>query len=91
MTEEAQRELEEEQQRVGQMMDLLMRLLVDDPEQVELSKISGRQTTVLEVKVGKSDHGKVVGRRGRTADAIRNLLKCMGGKTNHHFSLEILE
>lgn len=91
MSEESKHELEEEQVRVAQVMDLLMRFLVDDPDQVEISRTSGRQTTVLEVKVGKTDHGKIVGRRGRTADAIRNLLKCMGGKSNHRFLLEILE
>ncbi|MFM7200914.1 MAG: KH domain-containing protein [Myxococcota bacterium] len=91
MSEESKQELEDEQVHVAQVMDLLMRFLVDDPDQVELSRTSGRQTTVLEVKVGKTDHGKIVGRRGRTADAIRNLLKCMGGKSNHRFLLEILE
>lgn len=76
---------------VGMIMDMLVRSLVDRPEEVQLTEIQGTQATVIEVRVAKSDHGKLVGRRGRTADAIRDILVTYGGKRNRRFMLEILE
>jgi len=81
----------EKELSVGTLVDLLVRSLVDRPEEVLLTEIQGTQATVIEVKVAKTDHGKLVGRRGRTADAIRDLLVTYGGKRNRRYMLEILE
>jgi len=76
---------------IGTLMEALVRALVDRPDEVEINEIEGTQSTVLEVRVAKPDHGKLVGRRGRTANAIRELLADYGGKRNRRYMLEILE
>lgn len=76
---------------IGTLLKTLVVALVDRPEAVEVHEIVGSQATVLEVKVAKPDHGKVIGRKGRTANAIRELLIDLGGKRNRRYVLEILE
>jgi len=76
------------------MKDLLIKIvqaLVDNPEQVRVTEIEGSQTVVLEVKVAKSDMGKVIGKQGRTANAIRTVLNAASGKTEKRYVLEIVE
>ena len=76
------------------MKDLLIKIvqaLVDNPEQVRVTEIEGSQTVVLEVKVAKSDMGKVIGKQGKTAHAIRALLNAASGRTRKRFVLEIVE
>ncbi|MDH3723446.1 MAG: KH domain-containing protein [Desulfobacteraceae bacterium] len=76
------------------MKDLLIKIvqaLVDNPEQVQINEIEGSQTVVLEVKVAKSDMGKVIGKQGKTAHAIRTLLNAASGKTEKRYVLEIVE
>jgi uncharacterized protein len=65
--------------------------LVDDPGQVSVNTIDGAQTTVFELKVAKSDLGKVIGKKGRTAESIRNVLQSLSAKNKRRFSLEIVE
>ncbi|MDH4207168.1 MAG: KH domain-containing protein, partial [Desulfobacteraceae bacterium] len=65
--------------------------LVDNPEQVKVNEIVSTQTVVLELKVAKSDMGKVIGKQGRTAHAIRTLLNAASGKAGKRFVLEIVE
>lgn len=65
--------------------------LVDLPDEVKVSSIQGQKVTVLEVQVAKSDVGKVIGRKGSTADAIRLLLTNAAGKLKTNATLEILE
>ena len=65
--------------------------LVDHPEEVQVSEIEGEQTTVLEVKVAKEDLGKVIGKQGRTARAMRTLLSAASTKCRKRAVLEILE
>lgn len=69
----------------------IVRLLVDYPEQVEVSKIEGEQTHVLELKVAKEDMGKVIGKQGRTARAIRTILNGASARLHKRTVLEILE
>jgi len=64
---------------------------VDNPEDVSVAEVEGEQTTVLELRVRNEDLGKVIGRQGRTARAIRTLLAAAGMKVNKRFVLEILE
>jgi uncharacterized protein len=76
------------------MKDLLMQIaqsLVDNPEQVEVSEIEGGQTVVLELRVANSDLGKVIGKKGRTAHAIRTILSAASGKIRKRYMLEIVE
>ncbi|MBW2652538.1 MAG: KH domain-containing protein [Deltaproteobacteria bacterium] len=76
------------------MKDLLIKIaqaLVDNPEKVEVNEIESTQTVVLELKVAKSDMGKVIGKQGRTANAIRTLLNAASGKVRKRFVLEIVE
>lgn len=65
--------------------------LVDHPEAVEVNEIEGAQSVVLEVRTHPDDLGKVIGREGRTAKAIRLLLGAAGMKVHKHFTLEIVE
>ncbi len=76
------------------MKDLLVEIakaLVDSPEDVSVNEVEGEQTTVLELRVRTEDLGKVIGRQGRTARAIRTLLAAAGMKIQKRFVLEILE
>ena len=74
-----------------QLVEMIAKALVDQPEEVAVSEIEGEQTTVLELRVAQSDLGKVIGRQGRTARAIRTLLGAAGMKLRKRFVLEILE
>ncbi|MBU0544178.1 MAG: KH domain-containing protein [Proteobacteria bacterium] len=65
--------------------------LVDNPEQVTVSEIEGNQTSVLELKVAKEDLGKVIGKQGRTARAMRTILSAASAKVKKRTVLEIIE
>ena len=69
----------------------IAKALVDNPEQVAVSEVEGNQTSVLELKVAKEDLGKVIGKQGRTARAMRSLLSAAAGKINKRSRLEIME
>jgi len=76
------------------MKDLLIKIaqsLVDNTEQVQVNEIVSTQTVVLELMVAKSDLGKVIGKQGRTAHAIRTLLSAASGGTGKRYVLEIVE
>ncbi|MBW2662378.1 MAG: KH domain-containing protein [Deltaproteobacteria bacterium] len=76
------------------MKDLLIKIvkaLVDDPEQVQITEIEGSQTTVLELRVAKSDMGKVIGKKGRTVNAIRTVLSAASGGAGKRYVLELVE
>jgi predicted RNA-binding protein YlqC (UPF0109 family) len=69
----------------------LARLLVDQPDEVEVHEIPGRRGGVLELKVAPDDLGKVIGRQGRTARAMRTLLETREDRLGERYELEILE
>ena len=73
------------------LVEEIARALVDHPEEVRVTEVEGEQTTVLELRVRNADLGKVIGRQGRTARAIRTLLAAAGMKVQKRFVLEILE
>jgi len=78
----------------GQMRDLvasIAKALVDHPDQVLVSEIEGEQTSVIELKVAKEDLGKVIGKQGRTARAMRVILSAASTKLHKRTVLEILE
>ena len=65
--------------------------LVDQPDEVTVTEIEGNQTTVLELKVAKTDLGKVIGKQGRTARALRTILNATSAKHKKRTVLEIIE
>jgi len=76
------------------MKELIKRIaesLVDYPDQVSVKEIQGDRLVVYELKVAKSDIGKIIGKQGRNADAIRTILKAVAGKTRKRMLLELLE
>ena len=76
------------------MKDLIAyiaKALVDRPEEVGVTEIEGAQTSVIELKVAKEDLGKVIGKQGRTARAMRTILSAASTKINKRSVLEILE
>jgi predicted RNA-binding protein YlqC (UPF0109 family) len=76
------------------MRDLIFyiaKALVDNPEQVSVEEVEGNQTSVLELKVAKEDLGKVIGKQGRTARAMRTILSAASAKIKKRTVLEIIE
>ena len=73
------------------LINYLAQALVDHPEQVSVTEIEGNQTTVLELKVAKEDMGKVIGKQGRTARAMRTILSAASAKIKKRTVLEIVE
>jgi uncharacterized protein len=73
------------------LIEQIAKALVDEPDQVSVTAVEDGRETVLELKVAESDVGKVIGRHGRTARAMRNLVSAAGMKLNKQFALEILE
>jgi len=65
--------------------------LVDNPEEVSVTELEGEQTTVIELKVAKEDMGKIIGKQGRTAMAMRTILGAASTKMRKRSVLEILE
>ena len=76
------------------MKDLIMyiaKALVDKPDEVQVSEVEGEQTSVIELKVAKDDLGKVIGKQGRTARAMRTILSAASTKVRKRSVLEIIE
>ena len=73
------------------LIGTIARAIVDASEQVTVSEVEGDHTLVLELKVAKQDMGKIIGKRGRTAQAIRTILSAASGKIKKRILLEILE
>ncbi len=74
-----------------ELVKYIAQALVDYPDQVSVNEIEGNQTTVLELKVAKEDLGKIIGKQGRTARAVRTLLSAASAKIKKRMVLEILE
>ena len=76
------------------MKDLVVfiaKALVDEVDRIEINEIETSQTNILELKVAKEDVGKVIGRDGRTAHAIRTILSCAAAKTQKRYNLQIID
>ncbi|AMD90389.1 hypothetical protein HMPREF1022_00855 [Desulfovibrio sp. 6_1_46AFAA] len=73
------------------LIEYIAKSLVDHPEEVQVSEVEGEQTSVLELKVSKEDLGKVIGKQGRTARAMRTILSAASTKSKKRTVLEILE
>ena len=73
------------------LIGYIAQALVDRPEKVSVTEVEGNQTSVLELKVAKEDLGKVIGKQGRTARAMRTILSAASAKLKKRTVLEIIE
>jgi len=76
---------------LSKLIEYMARMLVDMPEAVSVNEIIGENTTVIELKVAKSDLGKIIGKQGRTARAVRTILNGASTKLRKRTVLEIVE
>lgn len=83
--------MDESTESVVELVEVIAKSLVDEPEEVSVEAVEGSQSCVLELSVHADDLGKVIGRRGRTAKSIRTLLGAVSMKHDHRYTLEILE
>jgi uncharacterized protein len=74
-----------------ELLEAIARALVDHPDQVHVRAIEGQQTIVLELRVDKSDLGKVIGRDGRTIKSIRSIMAAAGMKLRKRVAVEVIE
>ena len=74
-----------------ELVEYIAKALVDEVGRIEISEIMGNQTNIIELKVAKEDIGKVIGRQGRTADAIRTILNCAAAKLSKRYILQIID
>jgi predicted RNA-binding protein YlqC (UPF0109 family) len=74
-----------------ELIEYIARALVDNPDQVKVSEIEGEKTSVIELSVAKDDLGKVIGKQGRTARAMRTILSAASTKVKKRAVLEIIE
>jgi predicted RNA-binding protein YlqC (UPF0109 family) len=75
---------------VRELVELIARSLVDNPEAVQVNEIAGEQSVILELKVAPDDMGKVIGKQGRIAKAIRTVVKAAATKENKRVVVEII-
>ena len=73
------------------MVESIAKALVDDPSAVRVTEVEGNRVSVIVVEVAKSDRGKLIGKAGATATAIRTLLAAAGGKVQRRYVLEIID
>lgn len=73
------------------LVDYMVKSLVDNPDQVEIREVEGEKSTILELRVTKDDIGKVIGKHGRIARAIRTIINASATKSGKRVVLEILD
>lgn len=78
-------------EKLKELVSFVAKSLVDNPEKVEVTEVAGEQTAVLELKVAQEDLGKIIGKQGKTAKAIRTILSAAAAKMRRRAVLEILE
>jgi len=76
---------------VKELVELIAKSLVDNPDKVKVSQLDGQQSSIIELKVAPEDMGKVIGKQGRNAQAIRLILGAAGMKLKKRVNLEIVE
>lgn len=74
-----------------ELVELIAKALVDNPDQVQVSILDGEQSSIIELKVAPEDVGKVIGKQGRNAQAIRTILGAAGMKIKKRLTMEIIE
>jgi predicted RNA-binding protein YlqC (UPF0109 family) len=76
---------------VKELVELVAKSLVDNPDKVQVSQLDGEQSSIIELKVAQEDLGKIIGKQGRNVQAIRVILGAAGMKLKKRFILEIIE
>jgi len=74
-----------------ELMEYIAKALVDDPDEVRVAEVAGERVTVIELRVAQTDLGKVIGKQGRTARALRTILNANATKMKKRAVLEIVE
>ena len=74
-----------------EFVEYIVKNLVDNPDKVRINEIGGKQTMIIELSVEKSDIGKIIGKKGKTINAIRTLLMSVASRNGIRVNLEILE
>ncbi|HNU54901.1 MAG TPA: KH domain-containing protein [Candidatus Syntrophosphaera sp.] len=74
-----------------ELIEFMVKALVDDPSEVNITEIQGDKITLYELRVSKTDIGKVIGKRGRTAGAMRTIINAVSTKQGKRAELEIIE
>ncbi|TAN43214.1 MAG: KH domain-containing protein [Nitrospirae bacterium] len=74
-----------------ELVEMMSKALVDRPEDVTVNEVEGEKTTIFELKVAAGDLGKVIGKQGKTARAMRTLINAAGTKMGKRYVLEIIE
>jgi hypothetical protein len=80
-----------EMEKLKELVTYIAKSLVDNPDKVEVREVTGEQTAVLELRVAPEDLGKIIGKQGKTAKAIRTILGAAAAKARRRAVLEILE
>ncbi|HAK89867.1 MAG: RNA-binding protein [Nitrospirae bacterium GWC2_46_6] len=73
------------------LLEMMAKALVDKPDEVKIAEVEGEKTTVFELRVSQGDLGKVIGKQGKTARAMRTILGAAGTKIGKRCVIEILE
>lgn len=73
-----------------QVLEIIAKALVDHPEAVSINEIVGEDSVTLELKVDESDMGKVIGKQGKIAKAVRTVVKAAASRENKHVVVEII-
>lgn len=76
---------------MGELVKVIAKALVDHPEEVQVNEIEGTQSVIIELKVAPEDMGKVIGKQGRIAKAIRTVVKAAATKENKRVVVEIIQ
>ncbi len=76
---------------MGELVKVIAKALVDNPEAVEVNEVEGSQSVIIELKVSPDDMGKVIGKQGRIAKALRTVVKAAATKENKRVVVEIIQ
>jgi hypothetical protein len=74
-----------------ELIKFIAEALVDNPDKIDVAEVQGEQTSVIELRVAKEDLGKVIGKQGKTAKAMRTILNAASAKVHKRVVLEIIE
>jgi len=74
-----------------ELVELIAKALVDNPDKVKVFQLDGEQSSIIELKVAQEDLGKIIGKQGRNAQAIRVIISAAGMKLKKRYNLEIVE
>lgn len=76
---------------MGELVEVIAKALVDRPEEVQVNEVEGTQSVIIELRVAPEDMGKVIGKQGRIAKAIRTVVKAAATKENKRVVVEIIQ